>query len=166
MNQKAMIKTKTIYIFAVLMPLFAILPWQSFAEEPEAEEPEVENHRAITVGLLKGGGSLLGIDFEFMASDHIGIQFGFGYVGLGAGLNYHIEPTVESSFISLQLMNQGTFDENLVLRAVSGNYVFRRGIFQAQLGLGFPIEYGPLFPEEQEQSPIILTYAIGLTFPW
>ena len=67
----------------------------------------IEKRHSITIGLLQGGGSLVGADFEFLLTDHFGFQIGAGLVGFGGGLNYHFKPSIRSSFISLQYWNQG-----------------------------------------------------------
>ena len=44
-----------------------------FGQEAQLEkEPKV----AVTLGVLQGGGSLVGGDFEFLVSDRIGLQVG------------------------------------------------------------------------------------------
>jgi len=68
---------------------------------------EVEKRKSITIGILQGGGSLVGFDLEFLLTDRFGFQVGAGFVGYGAGLNYHFKPSIRSSFISLQYWNQG-----------------------------------------------------------
>ncbi|MBE0640433.1 MAG: hypothetical protein IH599_00250, partial [Bacteroidales bacterium] len=65
---------------------------------------------AITLGILQGGGSLIGADIEFLLAGRLGIQAGAGLVGYGGGINYHLGPSIRSSFISLQYWNQGIGD--------------------------------------------------------
>ena len=47
--------------------------------------------KAITVGILQGGGSLVGADFEWMFSDRWGLQVGAGLIGFGGAINYHFK---------------------------------------------------------------------------
>jgi hypothetical protein len=121
---------------------------------------------AITVGILQGGGSLVGFDLETLLGRNVGIQVGAGIVGFGAGLNFHFRPDIRSSFISMQYWNQG-FGESHSQSLMSANYVFRaRKIFTFQIGLGFPLDKGPAWPESMEQPPVMLTYAVGVYFPF
>jgi hypothetical protein len=121
--------------------------------------------RCITVGVLNGGGSLLGMDTEFGFTKSLAIQVGVGYIGFGAGMNFHFKPTLRSSFFSLQYWHQGvgeTYSQSLFGPSV----VFRaRKIFTAQIGLGFALEKGPAWPESMKQPPVMLTYSIGVYFP-
>jgi hypothetical protein len=119
----------------------------------------------ITVGILQGGGSLVGGDLELKLVDRLGIQIGAGIVGFGAGLNFHLKPTIRSSFISLQYWHQGVGD-SYTQSLLGPNFVYRgKKWFSAQLGIGFTLENGPGWPESQEPIPVMLTYAIGIYFP-
>jgi hypothetical protein len=121
--------------------------------------------RCITLGVLNGGGSLLGVDLEFGFGKSFGIQVGAGLVGLGAGMNFHFKPTLRSSFLSFQYWHQGvgnSFSQSLLGPSI----VFRaRKVFTAQIGLGYALEQGPAWPESMEQPPVMLTYSIGIYFP-
>jgi hypothetical protein len=122
-------------------------------------------YHCFTIGLLNGGGSLVGMDVEFLLGNNISIQAGAGYVGVGAGLNVHFKPTLKSSFFSIQYWHQGlgdTYTQSLVGPSI----VFRaRKVFTAQIGLGFALEKGPAWKESVTQPPVMLTYSIGLYFP-
>jgi hypothetical protein len=121
---------------------------------------------ALTMGLLQGGGSLVGMDLEYKFSDFIGIQGGVGLIGYGLGLDVHFRPTIRSSFFSFQYWHQGV--NNGFTQSVTGpNVVFRgKRWFTAQIGLGFVIKEGPAWPENMEHTPVMLTYAIGAYIPW
>jgi hypothetical protein len=86
-------------------------------------EKEKQYKHAITVGILQGGGSLLGVDAEVLLVNNLGFQIGLGVVGFGAALNYHFEPQVNSSAISLTYCNQGLVGENLVSRMLGVTYL-------------------------------------------
>lgn len=118
--------------------------------------------RAVgTLGILQGGGSLVGIDIEVLATSRLGLQVGAGFLGYGGGINYHIKPGVRSSFISLQYWHQG-FDNSYTQSLAGPNFVYRsKKWFTAQLGLGKTLEKGPNWPEKEDQPPYILMYAIG-----
>jgi len=125
----------------------------------------IEKRHSITIGLLQGGGSLVGADFEFLLTDHFGFQIGAGLVGFGGGLNYHFKPSIRSSFISLQYWNQG-IGESFTQNVIGPNFVFRgKKWFTAQIGLGVPLEKGPAWPDNFEQPPVMLMYSIGAYIP-
>jgi hypothetical protein len=121
--------------------------------------------RSITVGFLEGGGSFIGIDFESLFSKHFGIQFGGGIIGFGGGLNWHLKPSIRSSFFSLQYWHQG-YASSYTQSVLGPNFVFRaKKFFTAQIGFGFAMEEGPAYPETKKQPPLMLTYAIGFYIP-
>lgn len=133
-------------------------------EEQVSEQPEKRN--SITIGILQGGGSLIGADMEFLLTDRLGVQVGAGLVGFGGGLNYHFKPSIRSSFISLQYWNQGIGD-SFAQNAIGPNFVYRgKKWFTAQIGLGVPLEKGPAMPDDFEQPPVMLMYAIGAYIPF
>lgn len=120
----------------------------------------------VTIGILHGGGSIVGVDYEKLLAKSIGLQLGAGFVGVGAGLNFHFKPTIRSSFMSLQYWHQG-IGEGHSQSIVSANYVFRgKKWLTFTVGLGIPTAKGPAWPEDKTQSPVILTYAIGGYIPW
>ncbi|RPJ70721.1 MAG: hypothetical protein EHM20_15225 [Alphaproteobacteria bacterium] len=122
-------------------------------------------NKCITYGVLNGGGSLLGMDLEIGLTKSIGIQAGAGFVGMGAGLNFHFKPTLRSSFLSFQYWHQGILD-SYSQSLLGPSIVFRaKKVFTAQIGLGFVLEKGPAWPETMEQPPVMLTYSIGIYFP-
>ena len=124
----------------------------------------IEKRSSITVGILQGGGSLVGADYETLVINNFGVQLGAGLIGFGGGINYHFKPSIRSSFISLQYMHQGIGD-SYAQSVISSNYVFRgKKWFTFQIGFGFPIEYGSAM-SKADYSPVILTYAIGAYFP-
>lgn len=124
-----------------------------------------EKRKCITIGVLQGGGSIIGADFEILLTRRIGIQAGAGYIGFGGGLNYHFKPTIRSSFISFQYWHQGvgdTFTQSLL----GPSYVFRgRKWLTFQIGLGTALEEGPALPDDYEQPPVMLLYSIGAYIP-
>lgn len=137
----------------------------SAIENPKPEQvQEVYKANSLTVGILQGGGSLIGVDFELLLTDKIGVQLGFGYIGFGGGINYHLNPSIRSSFISLQYWHQGV-GETYTQSLIGPSFVYRaRKMFTAQLGLGYLIENGPAWGD-RDPIPIMLTYAIGIYLP-
>jgi hypothetical protein len=161
---------KTHFILFVMLSAFLYSQdsTQQYVDQPPAERFD----HALTVGILQGGGSLIGVDFEQLIGDRIGVQVGAGLVGFGAGINYHFQPTSNSSAISLQFWNQGTSGDNLGQRVVGITYIHRATTtgFTAQIGLGSVIERGKImedyYRDEGISNPpdIILMYSIGWYF--
>ncbi len=138
-----------------------------FSNELIAQDISTDEQKgaAVTVGILQGGGSLLGVDFEVLVSDQIGVQIGGGLVGFGTGLNFHIKPAIRSSFISLQYWHQGAGD-SFAQNIISGNFVFRsKKWFTCQIGFGKIITQGSAMPDRYKNNEYMLTYAIGAYFP-
>ncbi len=148
-------------ILALLLSLFAL---NVFSQHEHKEKRNKQN--SLTVGILQGGGSLVGFDYERLLSKRFGVQVGLGYIGYGAGINFHLQPTVRSSFISLQYWHQG-IGEKFAQSLVGPNFVFRgKKWFTCQLGLGVPLKKGPNFPEGKDQPPVMLMYSIGGYIPF
>jgi hypothetical protein len=126
----------------------------------------MEERNSVTVGILQGGGSLIGADFELLLTDQFGFQVGAGLVGFGGGLTYHFEPSIRSSFMSLVYWNQG-IGNSFAQNAIGTTYVFRgKKWFTCQLGLGVPLEKGPAMPMDYELPPVMLLYSIGVYIPF
>lgn len=149
----------------VIITLFSLLSLNSFSQRRKQAFYRYEKKNALTIGILQGGGSLVGVDFETLLTDRFGVQFGAGYIGFGGGLNYHLKRSIRSSFISLQYWNQGigsTFTQNII----GTSFVFRgKRWFTFQAGLGVPLQEGPALPRDYEQPPVMLIYSIGAYFP-
>lgn len=109
---------------------------------------------------------MIGVDFEALLSNRIEVQVGAGLVGYGAGINYHLKPSIRSSYFSLLYWHQGlgpTYTQSVL----GPNFVYRgKKWFTCQVGLGIPIQTGPGFPDGYEVPPIMLTYAIGAYIPF
>jgi len=121
---------------------------------------------SVTIGIFNGGG-LVGIDYEKLFFNSVGLQAGAGISGFGAGVNIHFKPTIRSSFISMQYCHQG-IGENYYQSLVGPNYVFRgKKWFTFQIGFGFQVEKGPAnHVDPDKQSEVMLTAAIGAYIPW
>jgi hypothetical protein len=149
----------------ILLIIMICISTNLFSQSEYINE-QIEKRNSITIGILQGGGSLIGADLEFLLTDRLGFQLGAGFVGFGGGLNYHFEPSIRSSFISLQYWNQG-FGDSFVQNLVGPNYVYRsRKWFTCQIGLGFPLGRGPAMSDDLEQPPVMLTYSIGGYIPF
>lgn len=120
-----------------------------------------EKNSFVTIGILQGGGSLVGLDYEFLLTNNIGLQAGAGIFGFGGGFNYHFRPSIRSSLISLQYWHQGIGD-SFAQSAIGPNYIFRGNKwFTFQIGLGLPLDKGPAMPDDFKQPPVMLLYSIG-----
>lgn len=123
------------------------------------------SNQSITIGILNGGGSLVGVDYEILTTPKLGMQVGFGYLGFGAGINYHFNPSIRSSFISLQYWNQG-IRGSFVQNVIGPTYIYRgKKWFTFQIGAGAVLSRTSYWPENVPQSPVILLYSIGGYIP-
>jgi len=138
-------------------------------------KPPIERqyYRAVTIGFLQGGGSAIGIEHEEMvfADDHYSIHYGIGFNSLNfeeyttgsctIGVNYHFQPNIRSSMVSLSYFHQG-FKESFYMNTIGMSYIFRaKKYFSAQIGLGFPINIGPAMGEATKKPPVVLLFSIG-----
>ena len=124
-----------------------------------------EERSALTVGVLKGGGSLIGADLEVLLTERMGIQVGGGLVGFGAGLNFHYQPSIRSSFFSFQYWHQG-IGSSFAQSAFGPSFVYRgRKGLSAQIGFAVPLDEGPALPREFADRHLMLTYALGIYLP-
>lgn len=120
---------------------------------------------ALDVGVLMGGGSLVGADFEVMPLPRLGLQAGLGISSFGASINYHLKPQINSSYLSFQYWKQG-FGTNFYGSYIGPMFVFRaRKIFQAGIGLGYILDKGNKWASESKDASVIALYNIGVYFP-
>jgi len=145
--------------------IFLTFSLYSYSQINQKEDDLSSETRCVTIGVLNGGGSLFGVDLEFLTTKRVAFQIGAGIVGYGAGLNYHLKPKIRSSFISIQYWNQG-FDESFTQNIIGPSYVYRsqKG-FTFQLGIGKTLDKGPAYPDNTPQPPIALLYSVGWSFP-
>lgn len=134
-----------------------------YSQVGDYQEPEKRS--SMTIGILQGGGSLVGADFETLLSNKFGVQIGAGLFGYGAGLNFHLKPSIRSSFFGLQYWHQG-FGSGYTQSVFGPTYVYRgKKWFTAQIGLGYVLGHGPAWPSTAVSTPVILMYSIGAYFP-
>ena len=146
--------------------LFITTGYAQYYEENYAEEEEITEKAALTVGILQGGGSLIGADLEVLLTKQLGLQVGAGLVGFGTAVNVHLKPTIRSSMISFTYWNQGT-GQSFAQNAIGPTFVYRgERWFTAQIGIGKTLSKGPAFPEDVEQPPVMLLYSIGGYLPF
>ncbi|MDR2906626.1 MAG: hypothetical protein LBU91_01380 [Bacteroidales bacterium] len=132
----------------------------------DASSMENQKRTSINVGVLMGGGSLLGTDLEFLLAQRVGLQVGAGISSVGAGLNIHLKPQINSSFVSVAYWHQG-FSDNHYASYLGPMFVYRaKKIFQAGIGLGAVTSKGPKWnPDGKSDVNAILLYSIGVYFP-
>jgi len=169
---------------AVILTVFVFCP--SFGQQNEvvflepqaAQQPQVEwkpvsegrtERTAINFGFLMGGGSIGG-DLEFMVGNKAALQFGAGLGSVGCGINYHLKPYINSSFVTAQYWYQG-FGENHYASYLGPMFVFRaKKILQIGIGFGTIVSKGPRIIEYCAKKGIdvpsaALLWNIGLYFP-
>lgn len=154
----------------LLLSVFIVFTMAIFAQAAPTDTPaqqiqtDIPKKAAINTGVLMGGGSLIGADFEYMPASRFGIQAGMGISSFGFGLNYHLKDRINSSFVTVQYWNQG-FGDNHYASYVGPMFVFRaKKIFQAGIGLAAILDKGPRFKGDTNVNAALL-YNIGVYFP-
>ena len=79
----------------ILIVIVVCFSTNLLTQSEETKEQDGER-TGITIGILQGGGSLVGADLEVLITDRFGVQLGGGFLGYGAGLNYHFKPRLQS----------------------------------------------------------------------
>jgi len=164
---------KTFLSVLVLFAAICCFGQQNNEVQPQVKDSimlEPEARTSLNVGLLMGGGGLLGADFEFLVSKRVGLQLGGGIGSMSFGVNYHLKPCINSSFVSVQYWRQG-FGDNYYASYLGPMFVFRaKKIFQIGIGLGTILSTGPGWDRAWENkteptSSVALLYNIGVFFP-
>lgn len=132
--------------------------------------PQVAETSAITIGILQGGGGLLGVDYELLIADRLGVQVGAGLVSLGAGVTYHHENTVHSNAFWAGVWNQGVPGGSLSATYVGVSYIMRGwGWLNGQIGIAYIPFRGEQVAQnlkdltggDQDPPPFALLYSLG-----
>jgi len=129
---------------------------------------QTDKTTAASVGVMMGGGSLIGVDVEYVIpKSSLGLQVGAGIFSVGAAINYHLKPDIRSSMISLQYYRQG-FGDNYYASWLGPMFIFRaKKIFQAGLGIGALIDKGDKWytlTEAYQNSSGSLLFQLGVYF--
>lgn len=114
---------------------------------------------AITIGLLNGGG-LLGAELETLLSNKLGAHIGVGFVGACVGLDYHLKPTTNSSYFSLELRNQG-IGEIYTDTSLGLGFVLRFKGISAQIGGAYILKAGPNTIENWNTGSFVPQVSLG-----
>ncbi|MGZ5242944.1 MAG: hypothetical protein ACXWEY_16355 [Bacteroidia bacterium] len=147
---------------SLLLPVLLLFFTSLQAQKIENYDvPEKTETTCVTIGIFQGGGSLVGVDIEFLIANRFGIQGGAGFLGYGAGLNYHFKPELRSSFLSLVYWHQGV--GNTYTQSIVGPTIVYRSKkwFTAQFGIGQRVGEGPALPESIKDTKVMLLYSIG-----
>jgi len=153
-------------ILACTLALFALVSGLSAQEG----KPQVAETSAITIGILQGGGGLLGVDYEALVADRLGVQVGVGLVSMGAGLTYHQENTVNSNAVWVGVWNQGLPGGSASTSYVGVSYIMRGwGWLNGQIGIAYVPFRGAdanralrdTFADGQDPPPVALLYSLG-----
>lgn len=155
----------------ILLSTIFLLSAPSLAAQEPVNTPDAENdlykNFALSIGFLKGGGSLVGAELEWLFADRFAATIGGGYLGVSAGLNYHFDSTVHSNYIGLFFFDQNVGQpdfEQMSTGVLFGTRGF--GFLSAELGVGYTLRRGPKIIEQLGgQNPsIMLVYNIGVYF--
>jgi len=152
--------------YLVLFVFFVLTTSTVFAQENPSVDAQRDKTTALNVGVLMGGGSLIGLDFEFMPVKRLGIQAGVGIGSVGVGLNYHFQDRINSSFLSLVYWQQGFGDKHYA-SYVGPLFSFRLNkILQAGVGYGVVVSKGPAIENTKYSNMSgALLFNIGVYFP-
>ncbi len=131
-----------------------------------AKEKNRKDRNCLSTGIFLGGGSYVGVDYEFLIVDYFGVQVGGGFYGFDMGLNIHFKPGVNTSFLSLQAQVQG--NGSAYRRLFSGPIFVYRGKrwFTAQIGIGIITEDDETLKSINFEDNFGITAGIGGYFPW
>ncbi|GHU85656.1 hypothetical protein FACS1894153_1270 [Bacteroidia bacterium] len=166
---------KRIVILSVAFTLLGLVcksQNENYVQEQEIPKDLTLNppsNLAISIGFLIGGGSLIGVDMERMfLKSKIGVQAGIGISSFGVGINYHLKPKLNSSFVSLVYWSQGFGKKNFYASYLGPIFTFRaRKIFQCSLGYGLIVSKGENFWIASGYSDAIssILFNVGVYFP-
>ncbi len=150
-------------IIASLFTLCLILSVYSQVNYAYPEPPPYKG--TISIGILNGGGGIVGVDFEALLNDRIGLTAGVGLTSYGIGLNFHFFPGgARSSYINMGYWHQG-LNDSYFQSMIGPSFVWRaKRIFQLQLGIGYQLETGPAY--SLDETPILLMYSAGVYLPF
>lgn len=118
----------------------------------------------MTIGFLQVGGALIGIDFEQLISERIGLSAGFGIVAYGASIHYHLKPSIKSSSVALNYWHQGLGD-SYVQGVVGPTFVFRFKKLSFQLGFGTVLDKNEeyFYDNFSDEDNFKILFSVGVT---
>lgn len=117
---------------------------------------------SISAGIGIGGNSAFGAELQTLFLPRWSVQLGAGINGFSGGFNYHIYPTVSSSYISFQAWQQG-FATKYKAAYAGPMFVYRAERWlQAGLGVGYQIHKNP---EIEFNSKYMMMFNLGIYLP-
>ncbi|MCF6360653.1 MAG: hypothetical protein L3J29_07815 [Cyclobacteriaceae bacterium] len=132
---------------------------------------ENESRDVVAVGYQIGGFTLIGVNYEFRATDVFGIHAGVGFRGFTAGVKIHWKPTKDGGFININYKDGG-------FGLISGwalEYGSRKGFGDNRGGFGLHYQIGlvlitNLSPEYRKAfggvTPPFPSISLGIGFSW
>lgn len=151
-----MLIMKNLIIILILLTCFKI--------QAQNDKPERKQDALVTIGFLQGGGSLIGCDIEGLVTKRVGLQVGFGLLGYGGAVTYHLKKDdIKSPAIAMNYWHQGLWG-SYVQSLVGPTFVYRAwNILSFQLGFGALVDKGPKYDELfDEEVPLMLTFSVGI----
>jgi len=133
---------------------------------------ENESRDVVAVGYQIGGFSLVGVNYEFRATDVLGIHAGVGFMGYTAGVKLHFKPTKDGGFINASFKDGGFG----LIKAYAVEYGSRRAFskrkgsfgFHYQIGLAMVTEIDPDLSRilGSSEDPPFIMLSLGVGFSW
>ncbi|MDR1022125.1 MAG: hypothetical protein LBL94_02465 [Prevotellaceae bacterium] len=126
----------------LIFSIFILLSVSLYGEVDSTLQPQRLPNMAVNRGFLMGGGAMYGADVEYLfAKNRWGVQVGAGLISFGAGINYHLKPRINSSFISVQYWEMW-LAPFVQMSFIAPMFVFRTKSFQAGVGCGIALPQG------------------------
>ena len=145
----------------------------TFGQGIAAGEWEQENNESVlAVGMLMGA-SFFGAEYEYLTTEQIGLQLGVGLnPGYTIGLNYHFQPSLDSSALSLAYSHWNFVDESISQKGVVLSYLYRnpKNELTGSLGIGYVFEQGSKLKKvinllyDDKPPPFLITFTFGKYF--
>lgn len=153
---------KKFFLFVIFAFTIIVAGAQNYIYEQKHEKWDFVRETAVSAGIGIGGNSVFGTELQVMFVPRWSAQLGVGIGGFSGGVNYHINPTVSSPYISLQAWQQG-FGKNYKAAYAGPMFVYRADrLLQAGLGLGYQIDRNPAL---EFNSKYMLMFNLGIYLP-
>lgn len=146
----------------LLLLLVTVTQAQNYVYLEKHDKWDFVRETAVSAGIGIGGFSAFGAEMQLMFLPRWSVQLGAGINGFSGGLNYHINPTVSSSYLSLQSWQQG-FGMNYKAAYAGPMFVYRANkLFQGGLGIGYQIDKNPAI---DINSKYMMMFNLGIYLP-
>ncbi len=126
----------------------------------------LDNRNAISLGLAAAGSTIVGVEYERLFSPYWSAQIGVGLAGASIATAFHFQPTVNSSFLSLNCWLNGFLDKDNLLGyhyiMIGPAFTYRANRwFYASFGAGAIVDKGPAIADWNDKSPIGINISLG-----